>query len=284
MKKWEVARYLIDAKKDVDTILFIDRYREKLSETDKKKAIHNSRQEFYINLTAIIDEYCKQTKQDKKVLLNSNSVLKRIKYDRNKHEAHKDEEFLPRKYGDLSDMCSDMIKEIQEVKLVCLDILPENITLDFIPFDSTLFRLVYGVTFDKEKEMKYLRFPGYVLPNDLEKSGFFTDNNLSFFEDTEDIYRLSETEKKEKVVLMEFGLNMVETLQKRQDACIRMNVLMNTDTWCYIKKKDMEVIETFLILYEQGVLEVNDIPKNFSKENVKKANEALEKHFKNKKE
>lgn len=282
MKKWEVARYLIDAKKGVDTILFIDRYNDKLSVGDKKKAIFLVRENFYINLTAIIDKYCEQMKVNKSALLNSNSVLKRIKYDRNKHEAHKDEGFLPRSYAKLSDMCSDMIKEIQEVKLVCSDILPEGITLDFIPYDRTLFRLVYGVNFDKEKEMNHLRYSNLIGVNDIQKSGLFTDKKLSIFEDTEDIYRLTEEEKKEKVVLMESGLNILEGLQNRQDACIRLNVLNDTDIWCSINKKDMGIIETFLILYEQNILGVNDIPKDLSMKNVKKLEKIFEEKRRNK--
>lgn len=282
MKKWEVARYLIDAKKDVDTILFIDRYNNKLSVGDKKKAISSARERFYINLTAVIDKYCEQMKVNKQVLLNSNSVLRRIKYDRNKHEAHKDEGFLPREYDKLSDMYSDMIKELQEVKLVCSDILPEVITLDFIPYDRTLFRLVYRVNFDKEKEMNHMCYPAFVEVNDIKESGLFTNNKLSFFEDTEDIYRLSEEEKKKKVVLIENGLNILEGLQNRQDACIRLNVLNGTDIWCSINKKDMSIIETFLILYEQNILEVNDIPKDLSMENIKKLEKKIEEKRRNK--
>lgn len=35
MEKWELARYLIDAKKSVDTMLYLSLYAEKVTSLDK---------------------------------------------------------------------------------------------------------------------------------------------------------------------------------------------------------------------------------------------------------
>lgn len=280
MTKWEVGRYLIEAKKNIDTLLFIERYESKISDGEKKKSIKAARQEFYINLTAIIDEYCNQIKIDKPKLLKSNSILKRIKYDRNKHEAHKDITFLPREYKSLNDMIIDMKNEIAEVKIVTSAILPEKITLDFIPYDRTLFRLIYCVNYEKEREMNHSRYLGFVEPADIEKSALFTNNSLSFFNDTEEIHRLSEEDKKRKVVLIENGLNLLEGIQNRQDSLICLNVLNNSNVWCSLTDKSNSIIELFLTLYETGVLNVNDMPNDLSMNNVRKIAEIFDKELK----
>ena len=46
--KWELARYLIDAKKCVDSIMFIARHKKSLANINLRKKIHDIQQEFYI--------------------------------------------------------------------------------------------------------------------------------------------------------------------------------------------------------------------------------------------
>ena len=43
MTKWELARYLIDAKKDIDTLLFIKLYYDKISNLDLKEKIRKKK-------------------------------------------------------------------------------------------------------------------------------------------------------------------------------------------------------------------------------------------------
>ena len=55
MKKWELARYLIDAKKCVDSILYIGEHAEELRHYDLKTLIDEKRNTFYINCCAVIE-------------------------------------------------------------------------------------------------------------------------------------------------------------------------------------------------------------------------------------
>ena len=43
MEKWELARYLIDAKKSVDTMLYLSLYAEKVSMIDIKGIVNETR-------------------------------------------------------------------------------------------------------------------------------------------------------------------------------------------------------------------------------------------------
>ena len=55
LNKWELARYLIDAKKSVDSIIFIEDNKPALLNIGIKNEIDHLRQEFYINCGAILD-------------------------------------------------------------------------------------------------------------------------------------------------------------------------------------------------------------------------------------
>ena len=52
---WELARYLIDAKKCVDSIMFIARHKKSLSNINIRKKIHDIQQEFYIKCCVVVD-------------------------------------------------------------------------------------------------------------------------------------------------------------------------------------------------------------------------------------
>lgn len=55
MKQWELARYLIDAKKCVDSVLYIADNAEKLRYFGLKELVDEKRNTFYINCCAVID-------------------------------------------------------------------------------------------------------------------------------------------------------------------------------------------------------------------------------------
>lgn len=48
MKEWELARYLIDAKKNIDSIIFIDDNFEELSNINIYEEINKIQTEFYL--------------------------------------------------------------------------------------------------------------------------------------------------------------------------------------------------------------------------------------------
>lgn len=66
MKKWELARYLIDAKKCVDSVLYIGEHAEELRYYDLKTLIDEKRNTFYINCCAVIEHTIASKTQQKK--------------------------------------------------------------------------------------------------------------------------------------------------------------------------------------------------------------------------
>ena len=66
MKPWEVAKYLIDAKKDIDSILYLEDNYQYLSIQIRKDYVDRIRDHFYINCCNVLDEYIQQKKISKK--------------------------------------------------------------------------------------------------------------------------------------------------------------------------------------------------------------------------
>ena len=56
MNKWEVARYLIDAKKNIDSIMYINKNIYELNNIDVSLKIRDVMQSFYLNLSYVLDE------------------------------------------------------------------------------------------------------------------------------------------------------------------------------------------------------------------------------------
>lgn len=62
MNKWELTRYLIDAKKCVDSVLFIAAYGDELRYIDLRKKISELRSEFSIKCCVVIDKHLERVK------------------------------------------------------------------------------------------------------------------------------------------------------------------------------------------------------------------------------
>ena len=83
MTEWELARYLIDAKKDIDTLLFIKLYYDKISNLDLKEKVNNIQMDFYIKLCVILDNII--NKREKKKICEDNKITispEIVKYER----------------------------------------------------------------------------------------------------------------------------------------------------------------------------------------------------------
>lgn len=133
-------------------------------------------------------------------------------------------------------MIETMKHQIQKVLVVCKDSLPNNITLDFVSHDKELFRLIYGITAEKEEEIKHRKYPEY---GKTPQSGDFITKKI--FQEAEDIRTIKN--KNEYAVIIENGINFYEALQNRQDACIKINVLYNLETWCSFNQESFSKIQ-----------------------------------------
>ncbi len=232
MNKWSIAKYLIDAKKNIDSILFIDENIEKVCNLNLRIKIEELRRSFYINCCVVLDK--SHPKNKKKIC--EDKVIASVYYERDKNGAHRDDDYKAPEYNKISDMVETMKNQIQQVFLICKDSLPNNITLNFVPHDKELFRLIYGMTAEKEEIIKHRKYPQY---EKLQSSVDFLSKKV--FQEVEDIKAIDD--KNEYAVIIEDGINFYESLQNRQDACIKMNILYNLETWCSFEKENYDIIQ-----------------------------------------
>ena len=156
MTKWEAARYLIDAKKCVDSIWYIAENGKTISNINLRKKVNEILREFYICCCVVIDETHNRT-----ALRQADATIKRIYYERDKDKAHKDADYKPMAFSSLFQLRDTMKNQLITVLNNCSSVLPDNITLNFVPHDKELFRLVHSITTEKEEEIKKAKYPLY---------------------------------------------------------------------------------------------------------------------------
>ena len=246
MGKWSIVKDLIDAKKNIDSILFIDENRDKICNLNLRRKVEDLRREFYINCCVVLDK--SHPKNKRKIC--EDKLIESVYYERDKNGAHRDDDYKAPEFNQLSDMIETMKRQIQQVRVICKDSLPNNVTLDFVPHDKELFRLIYGITAEKEEKIKHTKYPQYGKASQL---GDFIPKKV--FQEAEDIRTIEN--KNESAVVFEDGINFYESLQNRQDACIKINVLYDLETWCSINQESFVVIQR---LKKAGALNEFDIP------------------------
>ena len=233
MNNWELARYLIDAKKNVDSVLYISEHGRELSNINLREKVNSIRKSFVINCCVVLDKCIK-----KKEICASDNVISSIYYERDKNGAHKDENYQPKEYTSISEIADEMKLQIIQVRKVCAESLPDCITLDFVPYDRELFRLVNGVNSDAEEKINRAKYPLRNASNPSNKG-----ISKKVFYDTEDIRKISESERSDYAVIFENGINQYEALQNRQDSCILVNVLFGQNMWCSVNSENFGMIE-----------------------------------------
>lgn len=246
MKKWEVARYFLDAKKCVDTVLFLVEYAENVSMIDIREKVAETKRKFYINACVVLD---KSFPKDKKSIC-LDETIERIYYERDKNFAHKDENYQPKGYNSLQGIADDMKQQLLAVKQLCKDYLPEQLTVDFVAFDSGLYRLAKGITKEKEERIMLLKFP-------MHNKMVVSEQEVlvkKVFSDTEDIRGISEDMKNDYATIIRMGICMEESLQRLQDDCIKTNVLFDTNMWVTMD------FEKWKKLRSAGIMSEFDIP------------------------
>lgn len=229
MNDWQLARYLIDAKKCVDSILFVGSRLQDLTHIPVRPIINEKRQTFYVNCCIILDNVY-SGRSAKKELCAADSIAQDIYYQRDKNYAHKDSDYEPVQYTDLAAMAEDMKNQLCHTLAICKSSLPENITLDYVPHDPVLFRMVYGITKAVEDKINHLRYHKPTPPpgEQYEEYPAFTD--------TEDIRGIDEADRAKYAVSFKMGINSNESLQNHQDSCIRANVLHGISMWATRRK------------------------------------------------
>ena len=262
MTEWELARYLIDAKKNIDSLLFIQLNIEKLTYLNIKERFDKIQMEFYLKLCYILDDVFKK---NKKQICSGNKVIKAIYGERDKNNAHKDKNYIPKNYQSWNEIITIMKEQIEEVRKVCFEKLPNVLTLDYVPHDKELFRFIHGINKEKEDQINNQK---YTIYSNIENK---TKINKKVFNDTEEIKTITDDERKDYAVLFKNGINFYEGIQERQDSCIKANVLFGLDVWC-VYTDVLKVIEK---LREKGLINEYDMPISYTKWDEQKANEFM---------
>ncbi len=278
--KWENANFLIIAKKCIDSFLYISNNVLELSNLDLRERTDKLRQIFYINLVNVLDELFNTTAKRKNIKQND-KIIDRIYYERNKKSAHKDDDYKSRIYNTLEEEIQDKKNELLHVKEICAEVLPDIITIDFVPHDKELFRLVNRINATLETDANKIKYPNSTFHSyQLSEEGkhvfkeFNTEEqdrrNAKMFgydydkvveryplQSIDDIRIMSDEEKQRYAVIIENGINSYEGLQNRQDSCIKTNALFGLNMWCQANTNVFEQIEE---LKRLGFLDIFEIP------------------------
>lgn len=263
MDEWKIAKYLIDAKKKIDTLCFIKDFQNRLCNFDLREKIECTCQQFYINCCVVLDKCFSSEK--KKII--TDPIIKRIYYERDKNAAHRDEEYQQQDFTTPDELIDIMKKQLEKVKELCAKNLPIKLTLDYVSHDKELFRYVYRITPDIEQDIFKAKYPqGIFHLYQLSSEGqhylrrFSTEEedkrNAEVFGYNYDkaieqavlgmvnnIHEVSEKEKIRQMNIIKNGLNSKERLQNRQDCCIKYNILYNQSVWERANESSLRRIE-----------------------------------------
>lgn len=250
MQEWKLAEYLINAKKNVDSIWYIAENVPIIANINLREKEEFILRSFYVNCCNVLD---KSFPKKKKELCHEDEIIARIYYERDKKYAHKDDNYKAIPYKSFTELCERMKNQLIHIREVCAKFLPEVITLDFVPHDKELFRYINGLTSEKEEEIKRKKYIGYNLPISFE--GEKCEKTVLY--DTDIIKDMTEEQKNEYCVIMENGLNSYEGIQERQDSCIKINLLYNQNIWATPNPKSLDCIKK---LKEAGFLDQYEIP------------------------
>lgn len=277
MTEWELARYLIEAKKNIDTILFIQTNQRPLVHINVHDKIAAVGQKFFINCCVVLENSFPRGKKE----LCKNEIIATIFYERDKNSAHKDDNYKTKRFSSPNEMAESMKKQLQEVREVCTEKLPKVVTLDYVPHDRELFRLVYRVNAQLEEDINKVKYPMATFHSyQLSEEGRFLFRHIDTTEEdrriakewgydldellkkqvlqsTDEIREMTEEEKQRQAIILQNGINSYEGLQNRQDACIQTNLLFHQNIWISPVWQYLEMIEEFKSI---GFLDAFEIP------------------------
>lgn len=250
MNKWELTRYVLDAKKSIDTMLYLSENGEKLSMIDIREEVNEIKRKFYVNVCIVLDKCFPKQKKE----ICKDELIESVYYERDKNFAHKDDSYNKKEYSSICEIANEMRKQLNCVVHICKEFLPEQISLDYVAFDSKLFRIANGITKDIEEQVLNFKHPNRGKKMDIPEEHAKT---FRVFADTEDIKKISEDTRKQYATVFSVGICMEETMQHLQDSAVRTNVLCGLDMWVSLNPMQLEKIKK---LRKLGLLDVCDIP------------------------
>lgn len=231
IEQWKLVRNLIDAKKALDSLWFISQHLQDLYNV--RELCYDRRSRYYINVCAVLDKTVCKNRNNKKQLQQDDSIVIRLFTERDKHYAHKDKDYVSSiPYASLEAEAISLQQELQHIRELCKEHLPDAVTLDFVCYDGELFRRIEKINPKDEERIKQKKYPLYNTP--IVGTPMFSAKILY---DIDDLKAMSDKERKEYCVTVDDGLTFEEGLQNRQDMCIKVNVLYNENMWVSLNEK-----------------------------------------------
>lgn len=260
IEKWHLARNLLDAKKALDSLWYISKHITDLY--DVRGLCYNSRSDYYINVCAVLDKsICSNGK--KRNIVETDSVVKRVYTERDKHYAHKDKGYKPSfPYSSLDAEAISLQDELRHIRKICSNYLPDVLTLDFVCYDGRLFRQIEKINPADEERINSQKYPSYNKSFISERQKAISHKILY---DVDDLKGLSEEEKSKYGVVCENGLTFEEGVQKRQDFCVKFNIMSNTTCWYCVNEPEWKRLLFFReigVFDKFGRIDVTKIPQN----------------------
>lgn len=274
MTSWEVSKYLISVKKDIDSMMFIEENIKDIPLAIRRDYVERIKDHFYINCCVVIDAFLDEkniinTKEEKfrSNWKSEHSAIKQLYYERDKNSAHIDETYKMKNYESFSKLIIEMKSQIRSVVNACTEILPNKLTINYFPHDKVLFRLINKVNNDEEQKINKSKYVDH-------KEGYAVGNLLKprkVVYDLKELRGLSEEGKQELAVLVEAGLNFYEVQQNLEDFYILINCIHNKNLWTFDVENRVQVYKE---LKHSGIIDQYDRTKYlkvFTKEAVDKA-------------
>ena len=249
LPKWELARYLINAKKNVDTVLFIEKNLNELGDIAQKE-LKNARNNFCNSTCNVLDNIGIA----KKILCSEEPLINMVYTERDKNVSHKDVNY--------EQVCFDskLMKNIlRKVKKIAKKSLPDVITLNFLAWDSTLFRLIRGINKKKEEEILKKRSER-ISGNELTSySSAFSNSDMidAGYHVFNGIEKPLKSRVGNEIITFKNGLTEEEGIQFRQDSAISSNLTFDIGIWPIPNPEDQIKYQE---LKNKGIIDEYGIP------------------------
>lgn len=261
MRKWEFTKYLISAKKDVDSLLFIHNNLNYIPIALRMDYVDRIRDHFYINCCVVVDHFLDdhnimntKTESKRTEWKKERPLIESLFYERDKNSAHIDETYRSKHYESFLRLIKEMKMQIKAILQECSDCLPDNIVIDYFPHDKVLFRLINKISISDEDEINKSKYVDH-------KEGFAI-GNLSkprqVVYDIKELRGLTKEEKQNLAVTVDAGLNFYEAQQNLQDFYILVNDIHDFNLWTYNVADRCKVYEK---LKSTGIIDQYDRPR-----------------------
>lgn len=233
VKEWKIARYVLDAKMATDSLWFIGQHSKGMYKPEK--LCKSKRSDYYINICVVLDKTICKKSGKKKELSASYPIVERLYRERDKHYAHKDENYiLSFPWSSIEQEALSYQQELSFVRDLCKEYLPKKFTLNYVCYDSELFRMIEKISPKEEEKIMRHKYPLY--PSRTQETLRYK-YSFKLLQDVDELNNLTDEEKKNYGVIFENGLTFEESLQLQQEACIKINILFDENIWCSPNQK-----------------------------------------------